>query len=285
MAIITLSTDIGTNDFITGAFKGQLLSENAQLQLVDITHQLSSSNFAEAAYICNNAFVYYPEGTIHIVLTNMFEYPHRHFLLAKYGEQFILCPDNGMLTMICRQQPKDVFRISLPESTPLSTMAFLAAYARSAAQLAKGKYPIQVGEKFEKYIERYPMRPTFGDDWIDGQIIFIDKFENVVVNINQEEFEACRKDRSFAITFGRNYANNQIDRIMENYATAGNDECLATFNSAGMLELSIRNGNMAGLFGLQGFKEENQAVQHILNSSGSANKRNWFYQTIRIFFT
>lgn len=285
MAIITLSTDIGTSDFITGAFKGQLLSFGAPTHIVDITHQLSSSNFAEVAYICNNAFQYYPDGTVHIILTNLYEYDFRHFLVAKFGEQFILCPDNGILTMIFKQQPTSVFKVQIAKNVELSTMNFLSAYAKTAAALAKGKYPIQVGEKFDQYVERYPMRPTFGDDWIDGQIIFIDKFENVVVNIGQEEFEECRKGREFAITFGRNYTNNQISKVVENYAAAGNDECMATFNSAGMLELSIRNGNMAGLFGLQGFKEENQAVQHILNNSGSSNKRNWFYQTIRIFFT
>lgn len=285
MAIITLSTDIGTGDFIIGAFKGQLLSQGVSGSIVDITHQLSSTNFAEAAYICNNAFRYYPEDTIHIIVTSLFEYTHRHFLIARFAGQYIICPDNGILTMITHQVPAEVFNVSLPETMPLSAMVMLEGYAKAAAQLAKGRYPIQIGQKFTEFIERYPIRPTFGDNWIDGQIIFIDKFENVVVNINQEEFEACRKNRSFAITFGRNYASNQISKISENYSSASKDECLASFNSAGLLELSIRGGNMAGLFGLQGFKEENQAVQHILNNSAGGHKRNWFYQTIRIFFT
>lgn len=285
MAIITLSTDIGTSDFIIGAFKGQLLTHGAAGSIVDITHQLSSTNFAEAAYICNNAFRYYPEDAIHIIVTSLFEFTHDHFLIARFNKQYIICPDNGILTMITHQPPTEVFNVLLPVQGERSTMAILSQYAKAAGQLAKGRYPIQIGQKFSEFVERYPIRPTFGDDWIDGQIIFIDKFENVVVNINQEEFEACRKNRAFAITFGRNYASNQINKISENYSSANKDECLASFNSAGLLELSIRGGNMAGLFGLQGFKEENQAVQHILNNSAGGNKRNWFYQTIRIFFT
>ena len=284
MAIITLSTDIGTSDFIIGAFKGQLLTSGASGSIVDITHQLSSTNFAEAAYICSNAFKYYPEDTIHIIVTSLFEYNNPHFLMARYEKQYIICPDNGILTMITHQPPQDVYRIMHPETEPASTMGVLKDYAKVAASLAKGRYPIQIGQKFTDFTERYPIRPTFGDDWIDGQIIFIDKFENVVVNISKEEFEACRKGRNFAITFGRNYSSNQINKISENYSQATKDEYLATFNSAGLLELAIRGGNMAGLFGLQGYKEENQAVQHILNASTGGNKRNWFYQTIRIFF-
>ena len=285
MAIITLSTDIGTGDFIIGAFKGQLLAGGVPGSIVDITHNLSSTNFAEVAYICNNAFRYYPEDTIHIIITSLFEYADRHFLIARFGNQHIICPDNGILTMITHEPPQEVFRVDVPDRSERSTMATLEWYAWAAAQLAKGRYPRQIGQKFTAFVERYPIRPTFGDNWIDGQIIFIDKFENVVVNISREEFEACRKDRSFAITFGRNYASNQINKISENYSGASKDECLACFNSAGLLELSIRGGNMAGLFGLQGYKEENQAVQHLLNSTPGGGKRNWFYQTIRIFFT
>jgi len=285
MAIITLSTDIGTSDFIIGAFKGQLLTSGATGPVVDLTHQLSSSNFAEVAYICNNAFHYYPEETIHIIITSLFEYADAHFLIARFNKQYIICPDNGILTMITHQTPLEVFKIQVSDQQERTTMTLLGHYARAAAQLSKGRYPIQIAEKCMGFIERYPIRPTFGDDWIDGQIIFIDKFENVVVNISKEEFEACRKGRSFAITFGRNYASNQISKISENYSNANKDEYLASFNSAGLLELSIRGGNMAGLFGLQGFKEENQSVQQMLNSTPGGQKRNWFYQTIRIFFT
>ena len=38
MPIATLSTDIGTNDYLSGAIKGQLLTANSTLNIVDITH-------------------------------------------------------------------------------------------------------------------------------------------------------------------------------------------------------------------------------------------------------
>ena len=54
-------------------------------------------------------------------------------------------------------------------------------------------------------------------------------------------------------------------------------EKLAWFNSAGYLELSLRNGNMAGLFGFQVFNEQLQQ-----NRASVENK--WFYQSIRVMF-
>lgn len=281
MAIITLSTDIGNYDFIIGSFKGQLLSLHPGLQITDISHDLSSTNFAEVAYICQNAFKYYPGNTIHIVLVNLFEFRPKHFLIVKYNNGYVLCPDNGILTMICKQKPTEVFRVVLNQDEPISTLRFLSAFAAAANKLALGKYPLQIGEKYNDFLERYPMRPTFGGDWIEGQIIFIDKFENVVVNISKEEFGEYSRGRRFKIAFGRNQV---ISNIHDNYGSAPNEECIACFNSAGMLELSVRNGNIASLFGLQGYKDEINSMQNVHNRNTSANAKNWFYQSVKIYF-
>ena len=109
---------------------------------------------------------------------------------------------------------------------------------------------------------------------MEGQIIFIDQFENVVVNIRQEEFEMHAKGRPFKIMFTR---NETIGEISRNYGAVTISDKLAWFNSAGYLELSVRGGNMAGLFGLSKF-DENQANKQ------RPNDNKWFFQMVRVFF-
>ena len=268
MAVVTLSTDMGMHDFIIGAFKGQLLSLQPTLQIVDISHELG---FAEAAYICSKAFQYYPPNTIHMALVDLFQSKPAHFLIAEYNNQFIFCPDNGILTMICKQKPTQVFKVILPqEKSAINTIRYLSAFAEAAHQLISENYALQFGEPFDDFAERYPMRPSFNGNVVEAQIIFIDKFENVVVNISRQEFEEYRQGRKFKISFGKEI----ISRIDDNYGTAEEEEYLACFNSAEMLELSIKHGNMASLFGLQSFKEESK---NILST-------NWFYQSVKIYF-
>ena len=115
-----------------------------------------------------------------------------------------------------------------------------------------------------------------GNNWIEGQIIFIDNFENVIVNINKEDFEEQRKGRSFTIVFKR---DEVIDKISETYADVNEGEKLALFNSAGYLEIAINKGNAAGLFGLQGYSEKQQ-----LYSQQQLNNKNLFYQTVKVYF-
>ena len=102
-----------------------------------------------------------------------------------------------------------------------------------------------------------------------NEIIFVDNFENVIININKEDFEEQRKGRSFKIVFKR---DEVIDRISESYADVNEGEKLALFNSANYLEIAINKGNAAGLLGLQGFSEKQVQSNRL------------FYQTVKVFF-
>ncbi|MEJ7611409.1 MAG: SAM hydroxide adenosyltransferase, partial [Ferruginibacter sp.] len=121
-----------------------------------------------------------------------------------------------------------------------------------------------------------PLRPLLGTNWIEGQILFIDNFENVIVNISKEEFEEQRKGRKFSIVFKR---DEIIEKISETYADVAEGEKLAIFNSAGYLEIAINKGNAAGLFGLQGFSEKQQPAVQVQFSNNHI-----FYQTVKVFF-
>jgi S-adenosylmethionine hydrolase len=141
-------------------------------------------------------------------------------------------------------------------------------------QLAQGE-PIQnIGIPDISYIEKNHLRPLLDNNWIEGQIIFIDNFENVIVNITREQFEQQRRGRSFRIVFKR---DEVIDRVSETYADVQAGEKLALFNSAGYLEIAINKGNAAGLFGLKGFSEKTSKAEGILQNQ-------LFYQTVRVYF-
>ncbi|GAL82546.1 hypothetical protein JCM19274_2322 [Algibacter lectus] len=67
MAIITLTSDFGLKDHFTGATKGAIYSELPDVNIVDISHNVSPFSIPEAAYIIQNAYSSFPEGTIHII--------------------------------------------------------------------------------------------------------------------------------------------------------------------------------------------------------------------------
>ncbi|MBC7586748.1 MAG: SAM-dependent chlorinase/fluorinase [Chitinophagaceae bacterium] len=272
MPLLTLTSDIGQQDYMVGAIKGQLVSTNPTLNIVDITHYLPQDNFPHVAYICSNAFKYFPKNTFHFLLVNVFETKGGHFILAEYNEQFIICPDNGILTMITGSIPKKV--VTLPIINASTFLEITQIVANAVTAIINGKNIHDIGTNALSITEKLMLKPMIGNDWIEGQILFIDNFENVIINITREEFEKERRNRKFKIVFKR---NEVIDSLSHNYASVDEGNNLAHFNSAGYLELSINKGNMAGLFGLKNYNEKMQ-------QQGHAVQNNWFYQTVRVFF-
>lgn len=271
MPLITLTSDIGQKDYLAGAIKGQLLQTVPGSTLVDISHELTPFNYPQAAYVCRNAIKNFPDFTFHIVLVNLFENKHEHLLLAFHNRQYILCADNGLLTMIAEGKPEMVIGLPMDKLVAKDALYITRLFGKSIQSIAKGESLKRIGIPDIDILEKNPLQPMLGENWIEGQIIFIDHFENVVINITRESFEQQRKGRRFTIAFKR---DEVIDKISETYADVPEGEKLALFNSAGYLEIAINKGNAAGLLGLQRYSEKQSA--HLQNRL--------FYQTIRIFF-
>jgi S-adenosyl-L-methionine hydrolase (adenosine-forming) len=274
MPLLTLTSDIGHQDYLAGAIKGRLMNINPEFRIIDISHSLSPFNYPQAAYVCRSAIKNFPEYTYHIVLVNLFESRPDQMLLAFHKDQYVICADNGLLGMILEEKPDIVVGVPLDKVATKNTLYCVDVIARAITLLSNGEAIENVGVPDTAYIEKNPLRPLLGDDWIEGQIIFIDNFENVVVNITQEQFEQQRKGRRFKIIFKR---DEIIERISGSYADVPQGEKLVLFNSAGYMEIAINKGNAAGLFGLKGFTGKDPQVTSMMQNR-------LFYQTVKVFF-
>jgi S-adenosylmethionine hydrolase len=206
---------------------------------------------------------------------NLFDERPEHMLLAEHNGHYIGCADNGLLTMILEELPQKVVALALDKNEQKNTIYCTTIFAKAFNEIRNGKTLEEIGDNSVSIQVKNPLRPLLGNNWMEGQIIFIDNFENVIVNITRDEFEEQRKGRSFKVVFKR---DEVIDKISDTYADVPEGEKLALFNSANYLEIAINKGNAAGLFGLQGFSEkQNQAQNQYLNNR-------LFYQTVKVYF-
>ena len=68
--LITLTTDFGLRDGYVAAMKGAILSCNAELLLIDVTHEIPPGEIAAAAYVLRQATSLFPAGTVHLVVVD-----------------------------------------------------------------------------------------------------------------------------------------------------------------------------------------------------------------------
>lgn len=244
MAIVTFTTDYGTRDYYSGSLKGVLLSENADLQFIDITHNIKSYDIVQAAFILKNAYPGFPKGTIHIASVHNHQEQGNWLLgLSLDGHHFI-GPDNGLFTLMFGRE-LDLFKLPFD---PDQERAYAKSIATAVAALARGAAFPQIGNKMDDYVQRIHFQPIVTQDQIRATVIHIDHFGNAIFNISREQFEKFAQGRPFELFYKR---HDPIRQFKQRYADAAVGEVLCFFNDAGYLELAINTGRADSMLGLK----------------------------------
>ena len=114
------------------------------------------------------------------------------------------------------------------------------------AMLAAGRKTLpEIGEVTDKFIMPDWVRPRRRGRLLQGEVVHVDRFGNVVSNITRADIQSCRW-RRFAVSV----AGREFERWGRTYADVEEGEALVLFNSAGLLEVAVRNGSAADEFGL-----------------------------------
>jgi len=248
MHIITLTSDWKENDFYVASLRGKLLSACPEAQIIDINHRIKSFNSSHAAYIVRNAYPHFPENTIHIIAVNTEPENGVELLAARKDKHYFLCADNGILGLLGGTEPDEVITLTEHYKEEPDTFIALSVFARIACELSKGTAMKKLGSPAKNYNRQIPLRATIEDLSITGSVIHIDSYQNAITNITQELFKRVGNGKAFEIYVKSKY--NMINRINKQYNETDPGDLLAIFNSSGLLEIAIRNGNAAGLLNL-----------------------------------
>lgn len=246
MPFLTLTTDFGDRDFYVGALKGALLRRSPEVQLVDISHNIKPFDIVQAAFVAQNVWNEFPEGTIHVLAVHcVYDAAYRFVGLQREGH-FFLAPDNGLLTLLFDEiDPADTRLLDCPER---GHFLVKDVFANAAAHLLAGEPLHTLGQTAPPLLHRISIQPVVTPAHIRGTVVHVDNFDNVVVNIRRDVFERAANGRSFALFFKR---NDPISSLSGNYCDVPVGEPLCLFNSAGYLEIAINMGRAASLLGLK----------------------------------
>lgn len=275
MPTITLTSDFGLQDHISATVKGQFLQHlNSITNFIDVTHTVASYNLPQAAYFIKCVLDNFAVGTYHCVFVNLFELNIKQLLCFKQQDQYIFCADNGFVNLINYDNKAKVYAISLDKNMPFNIMSFVHSMAKCINWLESGNAMEDIGEITTTYIDKHSLKPIVSKELLEGYIIFVDQYENVITNITKKLFNDVRANRKFKIAFKR---DEIIESIAESYADVPQGEKLALFNSSGFLEIAINQGNAAGLFGLVSYNNASKSSSNFL-------QKGLYYQTVKIYF-
>ena len=258
MAIITLTTDFGMKAHFVGAVKGALLSEITDANIVDISHNISPFNVMEAAYVIQNAFSSFPKGSIHVIGVDSELNPENSHIAMLLNGHYFVCANNGILSMICNDiTPDQIVEVNIHDKI-VGNFPVLDIFVKVAAHIARGGTLEVIGKPIDEVKPIKNITPFVGSDnnQLIGNVIFIDRYDNVITNIKKSFFETLQKGRRFEISA----RNHKFKTIHNNYSDIvdftipvdkRNDEGrgLVVFNSSDYLEIAMYKSNKATVGG------------------------------------
>lgn len=263
MGMLTLLSDFGLQDASVASAKGILMQHVSNTPIIDISHLVVPFHLQQAAYLTVASYRNFPAGTCHILLFDVFSAKVPCLVLAERNGHYFLAPDNGLLSLAFGKDNIRVWKCFELEA-PGVFKDWLNEVGRIAA-LLQSKTVEEIGLP-ECELKNAPLhcQPLVEANSVECQVIHIDRFENVVINITREQFESVGNGRPFRIQFMR---DEEITELSTYYHNVKPGDKLCRFNSTGYLEIAINRGNAASLFGLQLHSEQKL-----------------FYNTIKIFF-
>ncbi len=211
--------------------------------VIDISHHTSQYDLQQAAYLLLSAYKHFPAGTIHIVPVEVFAGEARSLILAEKGGFFFVAPDNGLLPLAFGSCERSYMCHEF--IGPFSFADWMDKAGQAAASVLAGNIPFPSCE-----IKHAPklLQPRVTDTGVECNILYVDRFENVVLDINREQFDRLIGPRPFRIKLLR---SKDIVTICNNYSDVPEGAPLCRFNNADFLELALNHDKMASLLGIE----------------------------------
>jgi S-adenosylmethionine hydrolase len=252
---ITLLTDFGTDDIYVGVMKGVLQRIAPNSTVIDLIHAVAPQDVVQAAFLLQQAWRYFPPGTVHLVVVDPGVGTQRRRLALRCEGQYFVGPDNGVLSAVLPDtsrgqrgvgQAYEASEVEIPSEVQAfagegGTSEGLSAtfegrdvFAPAAAFLANGGDISKIG----RAVERMQTLPAFRAPDLRGVVLHVDRYGNLITDIRGDDVPAGA---------GFEVAGRRLSLVR----TYGDSSGLcAIVGSGGFVEVALPGGSAAAVLGV-----------------------------------
>ena len=244
--VIALLTDFGNKDHYVGTVKGVILGICPDASCVDITHEVPSHDVLAGALELAASYRFFPPGTVFLVVVDPGVGSARRPIAAEAGTYRFVAPDNGVLTLVFKETaPRRVVELTerrYARPTVSQTFEGRDRFGPAAAWLAKG---IELGALDRPIASWYRIEvpdPAVTDHEIVAEVLRVDRFGNLVTNLDRATFDRFAEAGPFEIVAG----THVVRKVIATYAEGEPGAVCALFGSSDHLEVAV-NGDSAAV--------------------------------------
>lgn len=203
---IVLLTDFGLSDAYVGMMRGVISGINRDANVIDLTHGIGPQDIVHGAAVLADSCRYFPSGSIFVAVVDPGVGTDRSAILLETPDSRFVAPDNGLLTLLCRQYHPDfgdtatagpaqlpahcrAWRLTNPHywRHPVSsTFHGRDVFAPVAAHFSLGISPDTMGESISTIATLSLPLPRPDGSALRGNVIYADAFGNLITDITTD---------------------------------------------------------------------------------------------------
>ena len=248
--VIALLSDFGSRDHYVGTMKGVMLGICPDVTFIDITHDIAPHDVLDGAIELAAAYRFFPTGTIFLAVVDPGVGSGRRGIAAEIGDYRFVCPDNGLLSAVLREAPpKKVVELTerrYARPTVSRTFEGRDRFAPAAAWIAKGIQLAALGRNVPELHRLEIPQAALSDEELRGAVLRIDRFGNLITNIDRKAFEKFSRGAGVQVAAGA----STVGRLVATYADIQPGEICALFGSTDHLELAANAGSASEMLRL-----------------------------------
>lgn len=242
---VAFLSDFGTRDHYAGTLKAVVLSVCPDATLVDIGHEIPAHDVLAGALELAACYRYFPAGTVFLTVVDPGVGSSRRGIAAETADYRFVAPDNGVLSAVFHDtNPKRVVELTerkYARPTVSRTFEGRDRFAPAAGWLAKGIALSSLGKTITDFRLLDLPTPTVTADEVEGEVVRVDRFGNLITNIDRRTFEHLAASGIISVKAG----TQNIARVVGTYAEAPAGELCAVFGSTDHLEIAVTAGDAA----------------------------------------
>lgn len=238
--IVTLLTDFGTRDYYVAAMKAVLIRENPQARLIDVTHNVPPQDILCGSITLERAVDGFPPGTVHLAVVDPGVGTDRRLIITRIRGQWVVCPDNGLITWTWRVHGGAGAKPQAAEITWRPQVSSCTFHGRDimapiAARIARGDDPAEFSRAIDDPVLLDHLVPAVSGER-RGRVIHIDHFGNATTNIRHDTLRGLP---SASVKIKR----KSVGKLKRTYWDVAPGKPLALIGSSGLLEIAVRDGS------------------------------------------
>jgi S-adenosylmethionine hydrolase len=193
MPTITFLSDYGHTDDFVGVCHGVIAGICPDARVIDITHGVGRHDVRAGALTLRNTLPYMPVG-VHLAVVDPEVGKERRAVAARAGEQLLVGPDNGLLSLAAERlggivEAVDIGRSGWRLEPVAATFHGRDIFAPVAAHLAAGAPLGEAGDPCDPddLVRLELPRPRIENGNVVTHVLAVDRFGNLQLDVTHED--------------------------------------------------------------------------------------------------